>query len=155
MWQEAQSGEVDLKLPSISEMKAAFQQIGAQQTNGAFAFFIDGLDEFTGNHREGISFVKSLITSANIKILLSSRPIDTCVAAFLLAPRLKLQDLTKSDIAAYINDVVRSHPYVCEDKCRSIYWSCPILASLVDLYMRLYPRTHSAAGNNVSNVPVH
>jgi hypothetical protein len=39
--------------------------------------------------------------------------------------------------------------------CRSIYGSCPILASLVGLYMRLYPLTHSAAGNNVSNVPVH
>ncbi|CAN9176579.1 unnamed protein product [Alternaria sp. RS040] len=119
MWQEAQSGEVDLKLPSNSEMKTAFQQIGVQKTSGAFAFFIDGLDEFTGNNRDGISFVKGFITSANIKILLSSRPIDTCVAAFSSAPKLKLQDLTKADIATYINDVVRSHPYVCEEKCLS------------------------------------
>lgn len=119
MWQEAQSGEVDLKLPSINEMKTAFQRIGDQRTSGAFAFFIDGIDEFTGNHRDGISFVKSFITSANIKILLSSRPIDTCVAAFSSAPKLRVQDLTKPDIATYINDVVRSHPYVCESNCLS------------------------------------
>ncbi|CAI9629904.1 unnamed protein product [Alternaria burnsii] len=119
MWQEAQSGVVGLRLPSHSEMKTAFQQIGNQQTKGAFAFFIDGLDEFTGNHRDGISFVKSFITSANIKIIVSSRPIDSCVAAFSSAPKLKLQDLTEPDIERYINDVLRSHPYVRQAKCVS------------------------------------
>lgn len=119
MWQEAQSGVVDLRLPSNSEMKTAFKQIGAQQTTGAFAFFIDGLDEFTGNHRDGISFIQSFITSANIKILVSSRPIDTCVAAFSSAPKLRLQDLTEPDIEKYINDVLRSHPYIRQANCVS------------------------------------
>ncbi|RYN23777.1 hypothetical protein AA0112_g9281 [Alternaria arborescens] len=114
MWQEAQSGSVDLQLPTNIETKTAFQRLGAATTTGAFAFFIDGLDEFTGNPRDGISFVKSLVTSSNIKILVSSRPIDTCVAAFSSAPTLRLQDLTKPDIEMYINDIVRSHPYVAD-----------------------------------------
>jgi hypothetical protein len=113
-WQEAQNGVVDLQVPTDVEMRAAFQRLGAETTAGAFAFFIDGLDEFTGNHRDGISFVKSLTTSANMKILVSSRPIDTCVAALSSAPRLRLQDLTKPDIEKYINDVVRSRPYAFE-----------------------------------------
>jgi hypothetical protein len=114
MWQEAQTGETHLKLPSNSEMKIAFQQIGAQKTTGAFAFFIDGLDEFTGNHQDGISFVKHLASNANIKLLVSSRPIDKCVAAFSSGPNLRLQDLTKPDIEIYINDAIRSHRYVSE-----------------------------------------
>ncbi|CAN9171605.1 unnamed protein product [Alternaria alternata] len=114
MWQEAQIGVVDLKVPSKAETKIAFERVCAETTEGAFAFFIDGLDEFNGNHRDGISFVKSLVTSAHIKILVSSRPIDTCVAAFSSAPMLRLQDLTASDIATYINDVVRAHPYTAE-----------------------------------------
>ncbi|RAR02635.1 hypothetical protein DDE82_005723 [Stemphylium lycopersici] len=83
-------------------------------TNGAFAFFIDGLDEFKGNHRDGIKFRKDTVTSANVKILLSIRPLDTCVAAFDSKLKPRLQDLTRRDIDIYINEVIRSHPYVAD-----------------------------------------
>ncbi|EUC30786.1 hypothetical protein COCCADRAFT_44375, partial [Bipolaris zeicola 26-R-13] len=109
MWQEAQSGVKDLKLPSSTELNRAFQQLGKASTQGAFAFFIDGIDEFKGSHREGISFIQKLATSAHIKILLSSRPIDTCVAAFRTRPQLRLHDLTKRDIEKYVNDTIRSY----------------------------------------------
>jgi hypothetical protein len=114
MWQEAQIGITELSLPTNIKMKTAFRQLGAETTTGAFAFFIDGLDEFTGNHRDGISFVKSLVSSTNIKVLVSSRPLDTCVAAFSAAPKLRLQDLTKPDIERYVSDTVCSHPYVVD-----------------------------------------
>ncbi|KAI4713524.1 hypothetical protein J4E89_000970 [Alternaria sp. Ai002NY15] len=114
MWKEAQSGTVDLKPPTDIELKTAFKQLGAEATNGAFAFFIDGLDEFTGNHVDGIEFVKSLAASTNIKVLVSSRPIDTCVAKLSSAPKLRLQDLTKPDIEKYVNDVIRTHLSVAE-----------------------------------------
>lgn len=113
MWQEAQSGVKDLKLPSSTELNWAFQQLGKSSTQGAFAFFIDGIDEFKGNHREGISFIQKLASSTHIKILLSSRPIDTCVAAFRTRPQLRLQDLTKRDIEKYVNDTIQS--YLCRD----------------------------------------
>ncbi|KNG52767.1 hypothetical protein TW65_09369 [Stemphylium lycopersici] len=114
MWKEAQSGCASLELPSAAELKWAFQQSGEQSTNGAFAFFIDGLDEFKGNHRDGIKFIKDMTTSANFKILLSSRPRDTCVAAFDSKLKLRLQDLTRRDIDIYINELIRSHPYVAD-----------------------------------------
>jgi hypothetical protein len=127
MWQEAQTGETDLKLPSNSEMKTAFQHIGAQKTTGAFAFFVDGLDEFTGNHQDGISFVKHLASSANIKLLVSSRPIDKCVAAFSSGPKLRLQDLTKPDIEMFIKDTIRSNPCVANLD----YWSDTTIQGLI------------------------
>jgi hypothetical protein len=120
MWQEAQKGIEDLSLPSKSEIKLAFQQLGLRATTGAFTFFIDGLDEFTGNHRDGRLFIQSLVAGTNIKLLVSSRPIDTFVAAFSSAPKLRLQDLTKPDIELYVTDLLQSHPYVTVDKCLSV-----------------------------------
>jgi len=114
MWQEAQNGAPELGLPSDIEMQNAFQRLGTESTNGAYAIFIDGLDEFTGDLTDGISFVQSFATFPNIKILLSSRPYDTCEAAFSGRPKLGLHDLTKHDIETYINDTIRSHRYVAD-----------------------------------------
>jgi hypothetical protein len=112
MWEEAQRGVTDMRQPSSNELNQAFQQLGKKSSQGAFAFFIDGIDEFQGSHREGISFIQKLATSVHIKILLSSRPIDSCVAVFRQKPQLKLQELTKKDIEKYINDTIWSHPYL-------------------------------------------
>jgi hypothetical protein len=109
MWRDAQSGSLELEIPSSIELSQALIRLGAESTDGAYAFFIDDLDEFLGNHRDGIAFVQKLATSANIKVLLSSRPIDTCVAAFASRPKLALQDLTKHDIQLYVDDTIRSH----------------------------------------------
>ncbi|KAF2450179.1 hypothetical protein P171DRAFT_438871 [Karstenula rhodostoma CBS 690.94] len=116
MWREAHAnnGTAQLELPSISELNEAFRRLGTQATNGAYFFFVDGLDEFAGNHREGIEFIKKLTKIPNVKLLLSSRPIDSCVAAFSSKPNLRLQDLTESDITTYIQDTIRKHPYVAE-----------------------------------------
>lgn len=116
MWQEAQSGSGTLRLPSDTEMGQAFARLGDNVKNGAYAFFIDGLDEYVGDHRQGISFLQQLARCSNVKLLISSRPIDACVAAFSTKPKLSLQELTKGDIELVITDAVRSHPYVADLK---------------------------------------
>ncbi|KAH7076866.1 prion-inhibition and propagation-domain-containing protein [Paraphoma chrysanthemicola] len=116
MWREANSGRIDLPFPSDKEMSQAFARLGTGVKNGAYVFFIDGLDEYVGDYRQGISFVQQLAKSPDIKVLLSSRPIDACVAAFSLKPKLALQDLTKDDIELYVTGTVRSHPYMAELK---------------------------------------
>jgi hypothetical protein len=116
MWREAHSGTTELKLPSDREMSQAFARIGTDTTHGAYVYFIDGLDEYSGDLRHGISFVQQLAKTANVKLLLSSRHIDTCVAAFSAGPKLALQDLTKKDIELYISDTILSHHYVAELK---------------------------------------
>ena len=77
---------MNIKPPSSAELDQAFQQLGKESTEGVFAFFIDGIDEFKGDHREGISFIQELATSARIKILLSSRDIEACDKAFRMNP---------------------------------------------------------------------
>ncbi|KAF2820453.1 hypothetical protein CC86DRAFT_333969, partial [Ophiobolus disseminans] len=116
MWREAQSDSMEIALPSEKELSQAFMRLGTDVQDGAYVFFIDGLDEFSGDHRYSISFVQQLAKCPNIKVLLSSRPIDTCVAAFSSKPNLALQDLTKGDIELYVANTVRSHPYVAELK---------------------------------------
>ncbi|KAK3985133.1 prion-inhibition and propagation-domain-containing protein [Cladorrhinum sp. PSN332] len=103
----------DVKLPSTSEMEGAFNYIANSQSSlGRFCFLIDGLDEFTGNYLDAISFINSLVRNPQIKVILSSRPIPDCVAAFSECPKLRLQDLNRPDIALYVNDNIGRHFYM-------------------------------------------
>lgn len=112
MWREAQKAETELGLNN--EIEEAFSRLGTEDTDGVYCFFIDSLDEYSGNYRDGISFINKLVTSPNIKVLVSSRPIDICVEAFSSKPKLAIQGLTGKDIELYITDTVRSHQYINE-----------------------------------------
>ncbi|RSL50337.1 hypothetical protein CEP54_012003 [Fusarium duplospermum] len=99
-------------LPSLSEIRYAFRVLTREPAMGKSCIFIDGLDEFEGDIRESISLIKELGRSSHIKVLVSSRPIPACVAAYENLPKLHLQDLTRKDIKAYVEDVIGNHPYI-------------------------------------------
>ncbi|XXH03714.1 hypothetical protein Hte_010120 [Hypoxylon texense] len=115
-WQEAKGSKSDeIRAPSAAEMRHAFEELSSGRTKlqiHKFCFFIDGLDEYVGDIRTGISFIKTLAKSDNIKIVVSSRPIPACVDAFSGERQLHLQDLTKADIASYVDAEVGLHPYM-------------------------------------------
>ncbi|KAH8664466.1 hypothetical protein BX600DRAFT_300735 [Xylariales sp. PMI_506] len=73
--------------------------------------FIDGLDEFDGDHQEIIYFLKGLAErdgKARIKMCLSSRPWRVFEEAFeYCVPNLKLQELTTQDMSQYVRDGLR------------------------------------------------
>ena len=95
--------------PSDQEFKNAFFNI-VQNTQGRqkICFFIDGIDEFDGNHYE-LSELLMSICGSDVKMVLSSRPIPACVQSFRGCPTLKLQDLTRQDLHLYINNRLRAH----------------------------------------------
>ncbi|KAH6888463.1 hypothetical protein B0T10DRAFT_548925 [Thelonectria olida] len=64
--------------------------------------FIDGLDEFDGDHEGLISLLQSLVSKSSVKICVSSRPWVEFEKAFEHKPSLRLEDLTYSDIKNYI-----------------------------------------------------
>lgn len=69
------------------------------------ALFIDGLDEFNfgeGRENDIIDLIKSLQRNHDVKICVSSRPWTKFRNAFHRSPSLTMQELTSSDIAAYI-----------------------------------------------------
>ena len=115
MWREASDPhERPLSIPSLTEMNKALTVIGDGRTTRMFCFFIDGLDEYSGDYKDGISVLESLSQSPSIKFVVSSRPITPCAIAFSRLPQLCLQELTRFDIANYIKAEVRSHPRMNE-----------------------------------------
>lgn len=70
--------------------------------NMKVCLFIDGLDEFAGDHNDLISLLQDLIQSRHIKMCVASRPWVVFEDAFKHKPSLMLQDLTFSDITHFV-----------------------------------------------------
>lgn len=75
-------------------------------------FFVDGLDEFSGDHGALVLMFLELVQDPNMKIVLSSRPDQKFDQAFGSGAMLKLQDLTKADIKMFVSDKLLSYPRV-------------------------------------------
>ena len=96
---------------SVPELKDALEKAIDQTHSGIkFRFFIDGLDEFDGDHHELISFCQSLSRRPSVKLCLASRPLLVFEEAFKSCPGLRLQDLTRGDITKYSSEKLQSHP---------------------------------------------
>jgi hypothetical protein len=80
-----------------------------QVQNAKVYFFIDGIDEYAGDYHEALDLFKQAVSSEQVKIVLSSRPIPSCVATFWHCPQLRVQDLTYDDIQLYVRDKLYGH----------------------------------------------
>lgn len=94
---------------TADELMVAFNRlmrVALEEMN--ICLFIDGLDEFEGDHEMIINFFKNLVEGQNgtkVKLCLSSRPWPVFEAAFEHSvPNLKLQDLTYGDMRRYTED---------------------------------------------------
>ena len=74
-------------------------------------FFIDGLDEYDGDHVELIRLLQDFSRPNNIKICASSRPWNVFGTAFGggFCPMLRLQDLTQNDITLYVRETLEEN----------------------------------------------
>lgn len=76
-----------------------------RKTDVKLCLFIDGLDEYGGDHGDLIELLSQLSQSPNIKLCVSSRPWLDFVDAFDKNPcKIYLQDLTRQDIVSYVTD---------------------------------------------------
>jgi len=94
------SGPLEL---SFIELQNAFSMLFSTPKNFKLCFIVDGLDEYDGDHTEICELFSQLAVSDDAKVLLSSRPIPSCVRAFSSCPTLRLQNLTHSDVKRYVN----------------------------------------------------
>lgn len=77
----------------------------------SFCFFIDGLDEFDGDHLQLCQILKDLAAFKNVKLCLSSRPWNVFDDAFGNGPlKLYVHDLTKDDIRNFSRSSLQEHP---------------------------------------------
>lgn len=97
-------------IPLSECIQPAFKYLSRMKSGSMKVFFfIDGVDEFDGDHAEISKFLRDLVINPSFKILLSSRPISPCVDIFKSDPCLRLQDLTSEDIKKYVEDTIGGH----------------------------------------------
>ncbi|PVH72462.1 hypothetical protein DL98DRAFT_365557, partial [Cadophora sp. DSE1049] len=96
---------------SISKLKEAFAKLYEQRiVKMKVCIFLDGLDEYEGDHELMAEFFHEItLSSPNIKICVSSRPLLVFGDIFSGLPSLRLQDLTFQDIKFYVNDNLSKH----------------------------------------------
>lgn len=70
--------------------------------NSRLCLFVDGLDEFSGDHNDLIKLIKDLIIENGVKICVASRPWVVFEDAFKHKPSLRLEDLTYNDIRHFV-----------------------------------------------------
>ncbi|KAI0111200.1 hypothetical protein GGR51DRAFT_509331 [Nemania sp. FL0031] len=94
---------------SRAELARALENLGAIDDPGCkICLFIDGLDEYDGDHAQLVSVIRKIGNSKNIKICASSRPWLSFSDAFENSRwKLYLQDLTYGDIRRFIQDNLR------------------------------------------------
>ncbi|KGO67658.1 hypothetical protein PITC_064210 [Penicillium italicum] len=75
--------------------------------------FIDGLDEFAGDHQQIVEFFKDCVISyTHVKVCLSSRPFPIFRAAFGKNLGLELHELTRRDMLHFAQDHLYRDPFV-------------------------------------------
>ncbi|KAK2600565.1 hypothetical protein N8I77_010088 [Diaporthe amygdali] len=76
-----------------------------------FCFFIDGLDEYKGDHLDMVKTLEELVLSESIKVCVSSRPWNVFADAFGNVPtrKISVQDLAHNDLVAYAQDKLGQH----------------------------------------------
>ncbi|KAH7075973.1 hypothetical protein BKA63DRAFT_566014 [Paraphoma chrysanthemicola] len=98
------------------ELKRAFHRL--QHLDSAemkIAILVDGLDECEGADMTLDEVATLFITATSaqhMKAVLSSRPLAPFESAFAKAPKLRLHELTQTDIETYVHDVLGKHPRV-------------------------------------------
>ena len=87
-----------------AELLETLLRLATQKALSAkFCFFIDGLDEYSGDHADLVHVLGQVAALSNVKICLSSRPWEIFKAAYdnNTDRRLYLQDLTRKDIELF------------------------------------------------------
>ncbi|KAF2493004.1 hypothetical protein BU16DRAFT_514299, partial [Lophium mytilinum] len=95
------------------ELLAAFKRLNDHElASTRFCFFIDGLDEYDGDHSDLITVIKSLVDTSNVKICVSSRPWNVFEEAFGADPihKIYLQNVNRDDIRLYVHSNLEQHP---------------------------------------------
>jgi hypothetical protein len=99
---------------SFATLSSAFEAVVRRVTKDAkLVLFIDGLDEFDGDHSNiAETFCHyAKLHNSNIKICVSSRPLMPFEYSFKGCKHLQLQDLTAADIRKYITEKLSGHEH--------------------------------------------
>ena len=92
---------------TYEELYKAFEVLKESDIGLArFCFFIDGLDEYSGEHTDIINTIDNLVSGSKIKVLFSSRPWVVFEQAYgeSRANKLQLHEFTEGDIRCFVTE---------------------------------------------------
>jgi len=103
-------GKVSLPEFSFDELSAAFTSLLDETDRGTFKLiiFIDGLDEFDGDHRELATFIRQINAKPGIKICTSSRAWNTFKDEFSSGPLVEVERFNLKDIQMFVHQKLQS-----------------------------------------------
>jgi len=134
---------------SWPELRAALIRLGQglhAEDSTKVVFFIDGLDEFGGEHSDLIAFIQALL-SPNIKICVSSRPWIVFEDAFRLLPSLRIEELTRPDIKVYLESKFDSNAGFHARKIVSPAYAGQLVESMADKASGVFLWVHLATSS--------
>lgn len=95
---------------TVTELTSIIQSISENTSLGRrFCWFIDGLDEYAGDSSALCEFLIPLTKSKNLKLCVSSRPMNVFIDAFGSSPQLAIHEYTRNDIANFARERLQSH----------------------------------------------
>lgn len=115
LWEEVANinvSERDLdQIWSRRSLRDTISHLKAYCDDTVFCFFIDGLDEYKGDHLDMVRTLEELVLSERIKVCVSSRPWNVFADAFghTHTQKISVQDLTHNDHIAYVRDKLGEH----------------------------------------------
>lgn len=113
-WSQAGSASCDNATSwTTSELLDTLRALSRHESLPArFCLFIDGIDEFDGDHLKLCELLVELARSPNIKFCLASRPWNVFIDAFGNGntPGIRIEDLTRHDIQEYTKSRLSEHP---------------------------------------------
>ena len=99
---------------SLEELRKALRRLRTGGYDFRLCLFVDGLDEFSGNHMELAKLLIDIGSSPHVKICVASRPWNVFEDAFELRPSLLLQSFTYGDIKHFTTLKFHQDRYFCE-----------------------------------------
>lgn len=95
---------------TLPQLKRAFTKLLQQELCPLkMCIFVDGLDEYHGDHSEIAELFKVVSSSKHVKVCVSSRPLLVFDRTFGEFPGLSLQNLTYEDIQIFVQNRLSNH----------------------------------------------
>lgn len=134
-WFLLQSFGRNATLPPMSErdLAAGFRSL-LHLTGRRFkvALLVDGLDEFTDDHRKLVAVLREANDRDQVKICASSRPWNVFKDAYAQNPTLQLEHLTLDDMKLFVQSKLEISPGYREFTCTQPNEATQIITDLVE-----------------------
>lgn len=150
-WDDSNETHVFDPYWSLPKLLNAFYRLATQSVRSArLCFFVEGLDEYEGDHTEVIRILNKLASDDDIKVCFSSRPWNVFEKRYgdNYGKKLELEKLTQGDIRRFVKEELFDNPRSQELKARDARYDDLVKeiaykACGVFLWVFLVVRSHS------------